>query len=1437
MLKVESPTVSIVNEVILHGEKYNLKTLLQTLYPNIPFDLSSLLFNESNHYGNSDFYSLSLIESNSWTDGKILIEIALLHGLGNQLGNQEKSLLPTLLHLLIDSSFDFNKRLTFHPEESFNGAIPKEIEPYFEGYKRVHQQFHLHLSLLKEGHSESQVADWESEATLLHLACLTGNDEVVKSLLQHSKSKMINPNQATFEGVTPFYTACYQRDIGVVKILLDYPNIELNVAFKGKPLLELVYELNDLFLLELLLRDDRIDPNVTTLNEMSLLSLSARDNREDVIELLLKNRKTDVNKFSSKGETSILWAARRGHAKILQMLLPYASYEALYPDIDFDSHSPKSMGFPFYEAWECKHFELLLPLLKHQFEAKELNEKAINFIKRFIPRFIPVEYIPMIDQDVLIQLLEEGFIDWFTWDFRRLNDSFQITDSSAQLGCEKPRLLDYLLKSSPKRLVKLFEHSTSYEGCSLFEYTSKIGINYLYISPEGRVEQANQRVSLCDTLILYKHLKEKCTISENSDLVLRFIQLAQERLEAQIDKPLRKIAIISDRESDESENPKIAIGDILLKAFYSSETDLILSDQHLLKIPKVIGHFLQLRTLDLSCNHLTSLPHAIWDLSQLQGLNLSSNPLNSLPSDIRKLSQLSTLNLKSNNLTSLPSAIWDLSQLQELNLSSNPLNSLPSDIRKLSQLSTLNLESNNLASLPSEIGSLSQLRELTLADNYLNPLPPAIWNLSQLRKLNLVDNKLTVLPPEIGNFSQLDTLNLSCNELASLPSAIWNLSQLRELSLQDNKLTLLPPEIGKLSQLGTLNLSSNELTSLPHAIWDLSQLRELDISFNPLDALPSEIGKLSRLRVLCLLSNGLTSLPPAIWDLSQIQELNLSSNQLRSFPSEVRKLSQLSTLNLEDNRLTVLPLEIGDLARLRTLNLSYNELISLPPAIGRLSQLRELSLRDNNLTILPSEIGNLSQLSAINLSYNELISLPPTIGGLSQLRELSLRDNNLTSLPPEIGNLSQLMELCLWDNNLTVLPREIGNLSQLSTLNLSYNNLTSLPPEIGNLSQLSTLNLSYNNLTSLPEEIEELYQLQKLYLACCGLAYLPQSVFLLPSQCSVFLESANFSRTILREIQQTIIEREYEGLQCPEISYEILSDDDMSSDESFRDFHEATEYWRQLASEIEPFSFDSLNDAEKTALLSLLTVAKLAPQAQNTLTLTLLAKRITRLLHEFINPLLEQQRPQLLALIEEATGSCGDRVELSLLQMELFIKMHRTSIEPLSAESVHPSNLPLLLGFYYWQRLKEIAHAKTIELKARSFSVDEVEIHLAYLVKLKERLHLPLEASEMIYEQYTGLNDADYEIAANALLDETSDLKGQTKALCSLDIWQTLMKKHLENHIAELKEPLFTKLSDSRFDSEQDYLELSKNLKEQIERDESQLIYHATFDLLKNKRP
>jgi hypothetical protein len=216
-----------------------------------------------------------------------------------------------------------------------------------------------------------------------------------------------------------------------------------------------------------------------------------------------------------------------------------------------------------------------------------------------------------------------------------------------------------------------------------------------------------------------------------------------------------------------------------------------------------------------------------------------NNKLEKLPKSIGKLTALEELDLANNNLKALPKSIGKLTNLKILNLEGNGLTELPESIGKLTALENLDLVNNNLKALPKSIGKLTNLKILKLDGNGLTELPESIGKLTALETFDLYMNELRELPESIEKLTALETLNLYGNGLTELPETIGNLTNLKTLDLYGNELTKLPESIGNLTNLETLDLYANELTELPESIENLMKSNmSIDVGYNKLIHMP-----------------------------------------------------------------------------------------------------------------------------------------------------------------------------------------------------------------------------------------------------------------------------------------------------------------------------------------------------------------------------------------------------------------------------------------------------------------------------------------------------------------------------------------------------------------------------------------------------------------------
>lgn len=137
-------------------------------------------------------------------------------------------------------------------------------------------------------------------------------------------------------------------------------------------------------------------------------------------------------------------------------------------------------------------------------------------------------------------------------------------------------------------------------------------------------------------------------------------------------------------------------------------------------------------------------------------------------------------------------------------------------------------------------------------------------------------------------------------------------------------------------------------------------------------------------------------------------------------------------------------------------------------------------------------------------------------------------------------------------------------------------------------------------------------------------------------------------------------------------------------------------------------------------------------------------------------------------IINDATESCGDRVILSILYISMQYALHTLQPELTNIRFIFEI---LLRGPYIMHVLEKIARDK---IKTLHY-FDEVEIYLAYPIKLRDRFQIPISTSSLLYYTASGLNDYDI-FEAEKLVE--SALKNKYQIVSFLEtqkIWTQLL--------------------------------------------------------------
>ncbi|PPQ13800.1 hypothetical protein CV770_40565 [Bradyrhizobium sp. AC87j1] len=468
---------------------------------------------------------------------------------------------------------------------------------------------------------------------------------------------------------------------------------------------------------------------------------------------------------------------------------------------------------------------------------------------------------------------------------------------------------------------------------------------------------------------------------------------------------------------------------------------------------------------------------------------------------------------------------------------------------------------------------------------------------------------------------------------------------------------------------------------------------------------------------LDLLNLSLTTLPAAL--PAGLQSLNVSDNQLvhlpDTLPSGLRALrasgnrltnlpdtlpNGLQSLAIGGNRLTSLPENLPE--GLLTLAVGSSRLTSLPDTLPH--GLQDLDVRGNRLTRLPDALP--TGLQSLAVGGNRLTSLPNTLP--PEIQELEADGNRLTSLPDTLPVELQVLFAC--DNQLDSLPE-------------------TLPPE------LQRLHVTGNRLTSLPEALAT--ELQVLEARNNRLSSLPQALLTrLGFGCMVYLENNPLPEQVRTNLAEALNSPGYDG---PRVFFSMGEGTAVDQERSLAEVvaewmdgePEVIDVWQNFGGEAGAPEYALFLDKLRN------TVNYDNPHFRETVA--------EDLRQAAIRPHLREQYFQLAF---GASETCQDRITLTWNGMQtarLNADVEDGAYDDRLGELIQKARVLFRLG-----ALEPIARQKVNSLQF----VDEIEVYLAYQVKLRDRLDLQLIAPDMRFYEISYVTEHDLTAAETQVRNE-----------------------------------------------------------------------------------
>lgn len=779
-------------------------------------------------------------------------------------------------------------------------------------------------------------------------------------------------------------------------------------------------------------------------------------------------------------------------------------------------------------------------------------------------------------------------------------------------------------------------------------------------------------------------------------------------------------------------------------------------------------------------------------LPQLQNLDLRYNSLHEIPTTVGEL-RLKILDLSHNDLTITP-ALQDrlstLTTLENLSLSHNRVGML--DVSGMTSLRSLDLSSTAVTRWPTGVLGLPNLRSLNFNNSGITSFPQPITAANELllaatqvRGCRLTDQAIAV---------QLDVSNRVRARIGLPPVPAPPVAdRSRPQILFEPDQPFFYPDLDAVRAESVLPDLPAEVVPGEPALTAHERLRRLDPDMN--QAMAQEI-------VEGLEGQGLT--PTQVdaritqWRQASVTMRNTLNTWINSrvYGEAGRGVSQLSRRRAADSILWCWRREVlagaaepvsGGGVILDLTDLRVGDLPALPQP---LTWVHTLKLGSAGISEQGSNgfLNSFPRLRNLVLDQNRLDSLPDAVTGMRDLTRLQLRYNELLmseTLQRQLNSLPALKELDLGNNRL--LAFDVSAMPRLERLNLEGNNLAEWPTGMLQVPGLRALNLSRNRLTTIPEA---LWDRQR------GPSRGPYVNTVL--RHDRLISGLDISDNPLsHEAVSAILDCSQEyghrlGYSQQELEGNASDEDGMSDEEEAS----ADESLGEADNESEDeqltrwLSGDAPNAAARRAVWE-----RLKAQADNEAFFHLLAQlketadfaRTRADLTERVWQVMEaadrnEQLRELLFVAARSPYTCGDGRILLFSDLEVQVLVFNTE-QSVETGQQGAALLGLAKQLFRLDKVKAIADAR---VRANP-GTDPAEIRLAYRRGLANRLQLPNQPRDMLYEGIANISAADLETAFKQVTaaEQTDEL---AKNLAERTFWSDYLKKTYPQRFTEFQQ-------------------------------------------------
>jgi len=138
-----------------------------------------------------------------------------------------------------------------------------------------------------------------------YVACENNRLEIVKLMLTDPRiSTKIDVNLAPPGSCNAFFVACCNKNVPLIKLLLTDPRTNVNDAnYAGRNSFQVVSYHGDMILINLLLNDPRTNVDLLGMEDRAYCDIHYYHNFVKILPLLISNPKIDINRVDSVGRT------------------------------------------------------------------------------------------------------------------------------------------------------------------------------------------------------------------------------------------------------------------------------------------------------------------------------------------------------------------------------------------------------------------------------------------------------------------------------------------------------------------------------------------------------------------------------------------------------------------------------------------------------------------------------------------------------------------------------------------------------------------------------------------------------------------------------------------------------------------------------------------------------------------------------------------------------------------------------------------------------------------------------------------------------------------------------------------------------------------------------------------------------------------------------